>query len=504
MKCIQCGKEIDDDLKFCPYCGTKQTRTESSVKQLNEGPNVNYHKEDNSRLNQYLTKISSGKMTAISGIINGIFILVMVYIVSKLKHLEGLEELYKTLKPLPGVYYCSLFFAIVTCLISIINVVHHKDLKTLILAVLSGIETLLLAANLRIISLLNNIVSFNLNGLSNYSSYDTLNDLDNPSKLIGYFRMSIGFGIFVLIFSIVLLVIFMKRSQEVYNQISIDSLKEFYPKNLISSVNSLQNNQVKKISKKQKMIGAIVIALIVAVFGGYNIWDNFFNYTKIDLTKHLKVTFDGRSGDGSVVFKENPVEYDKSDAQITDFVDDVDYHYSKDSGLKNGDTITVTAVYNKENAKKLKLKVVNVSKKFKVSHLIYRFSNAKQVSQKIVSTIKKVGLDEVDERANSDEHDRDFTLNGVYFIKGDESDSLVVVYKGVAASQDDYLSPVCYYYYEINDIDSAYLNIDSDYQDETSILYKENGDEVTNDAEVSSALQQPYGVNTSVVVEKVE
>ena len=84
MKCIQCGKEIDDDLKFCPYCGTKQTRTEPSVKQLNEGPNVNYHKEDNSRLNQYLTKISSGKMTAISGIINGIFILVMVYIVSKL------------------------------------------------------------------------------------------------------------------------------------------------------------------------------------------------------------------------------------------------------------------------------------------------------------------------------------------------------------------------------------------------------------------------------------
>ena len=112
MKCIQCGKEIDDDLKFCPYCGTKQTRTESSEKQLNEGPNVNYHKEDNSRLNQYLTKISSGKMTAISGIINGIFILVMVYIVSKLKHLEGLEELYKALKPLPGVYYCSLFFAI--------------------------------------------------------------------------------------------------------------------------------------------------------------------------------------------------------------------------------------------------------------------------------------------------------------------------------------------------------------------------------------------------------
>jgi hypothetical protein len=520
MKCFQCGKEIADDLKFCPYCGTKVAQNDSVKEKLNKDSNENYQKVVDEKkeqtesfpLNHYLDVLSQGKVVAIVGIITGCIFLRLIFIFNGSNNTSsGWQDQLAALsqfKSLPGYYYCALILSLVTCVLSILNVRRYKDLKTGVLALFSGLSSVFLLLNLKVISVLNSILSLSYSDItSGKFSVSMIEDIETlikkPDQIESQFKLAIGSGILVLIVSIILLVLFLKASQKTYKELSLDSLKDFNSSSNKSESNS-ENKTSIKLSKKQKTIGAIVVALIVSLFGGYHIWNEYLNYTKIDMTKNMKVSFDGRSGNAEVEITENPIEYDKSDAQIADFINSITYDYSKNSELKNGDTVTITAVYNKEEANNLKLRVVNVSKKFKVSNLAYRFTDVKKIPTQVISDIKEDGLTTIkSENTDNDNYKCDISYYGTYFIKGETDDSLVVLYKIVNTSTYDSEKNTTYDYYVINDVDSHYSkNTSSDYNNYSSSTY--SLDENSKEEDIISYLKNNYYFTGNKSVEKVE
>ena len=47
---------------------------------------------------------------------------------------------------------------------------------------------------------------------------------------------------------------------------------------------------------------------MIASIGGYILWDNFLNVTKLDLTSNIKLTYSGRSGEASISNIDNKIK----------------------------------------------------------------------------------------------------------------------------------------------------------------------------------------------------
>ena len=145
----------------------------------------------------------------------------------------------------------------------------------------------------------------------------------------------------------------------------------------------------------KKAIKGVLIGIILLVVGvaSWLIYDNFFNYTKVDLfAMDPGITVDGYSGSG---YLENYIDEYSGD-YVGDatfgfsFFDAITYTPDITEGLSNGDVVTITANYDKELAKKGKVKVIEDSKKYEVTGLKERYaSNASDISAEDFAAMKQ-------------------------------------------------------------------------------------------------------------------
>ena len=142
-----------------------------------------------------------------------------------------------------------------------------------------------------------------------------------------------------------------------------------------------------------------VIATIVVAFGGYKIYDTYLNKTTVKLLENVEVEFTGFDGSGRVnACRLGDVDYDKTDVELTNFINSITLKYDVKDTLKNGDEVEITATYDHDKADALKLNIEDATTKVKVKGLTERYKTASKVPNKISSDVKKLMDEEVKER----------------------------------------------------------------------------------------------------------
>lgn len=113
----------------------------------------------------------------------------------------------------------------------------------------------------------------------------------------------------------------------------------------------------------------------------------------VDFQKYFDYRIHGFSGDGlllsdalgRITADDFADVADHSDANNTEFLNNVTYHASKEKGIRNGDEITITVDCNEELAKKAHLKAENTTFTFVVSGLTELADDASEVSDDLNS-----------------------------------------------------------------------------------------------------------------------
>ena len=372
--------------------------------------------------------------------------------------------------------------------------------------------------------------------------------LDSENIIPIKFKLMILLGVISSIYAVYLLAMFSKYGQNIYMNVSMDAFKgtasitkfdyrrrkindnqvqndstnimatehfneiesenehkdsDLTDNNLNDPINTTEvvnvvNNNKRVLTKKRIILISIIVIIFAVTGGGYYIWNTFFNFTKIDLSSNIELTIDGISGNAYISDIKNDIKYDKNDAQISEFISNLNYDYSKSNKIKNGDEITVNVVYDKKKAKKLKLKITKSSKKIKVKKLNYRFDSASDISTEIVQLVKSKGESELNKFYSNDPYySYNFSYYGTYFLKLEDSDVLVAVFKEYHVERDGeggIDETTHFYIYGIKNVDSALNkdNIDND----TYVKYREMLDKagvyVTNESDIVPALSTWY------------
>lgn len=221
------------------------------------------------------------------------------------------------------------------------------------------------------------------------------------------------------------------------------------------------------IKSKNGKITVGVIAVVLVAFIGYKIYDNFFNYTEIDLAKNITCEFTGKDGEGYITDVKNDIDYDKNNQQLAAFVNDTSLDYDTSYELSNGDEVTITVKYSEETAKANKIKVTNDSKTFKVKGLIERYKNAAALPDDLIEELESEANDEAEDQFDDGYSTTyNYSLDSMWFAKGDDYDRGIAVYKVDATRTSSWNNEVTqntYYYafYTSTEIDSAYLDDDN-------------------------------------------
>lgn len=254
-------------------------------------------------------------------------------------------------------------------------------------------------------------------------------------------------------------------------------------------------------TKNGKITLGVIVAVIVT-FGGYKIYDTFFNKTTIRLLENVEVEFNGYDGAGRVSScRIGDVEYDKTNAEIASFVNSVTLSYDKADELKNGDEIEVTATYNQTTAEELKLDVQDATVKVKVKGLTERYKKASEVPHKTSSAIKKSMDEEMKndyDSRQSDYYSYKTSFVSMYYAYDKEntyspSDYCIGVYK-VEYNSNYGSTPKTETFYAI-----AYINgVNSSYSTKekksiyTTNLQNTSYEKVTDESQIQSAIEKNY------------
>lgn len=235
----------------------------------------------------------------------------------------------------------------------------------------------------------------------------------------------------------------------------------------------------------KKVIKGILIAVIVAVLGvgGWFIYDNFFNLIPVDLFAYMdELPVYGFSGDGYIDYDSDFLYYQgdwAGDPLYTEsFYSGITYTVDKDTGLSNGDTVTVKANYDKSLARKCKVKVKEDKKTFEVTGLRERYKqDLSDMSAEDFASVKSYMNDYMAREANNNE----WTVGGMVklmFIyrnlsnddEEDYDDTLVAIYKityqdwwddkAVTAYVPVFMDPIAKQYDYANEIDQLVANGD--------------------------------------------
>lgn len=212
----------------------------------------------------------------------------------------------------------------------------------------------------------------------------------------------------------------------------------FRGKNIeIEDIKSEWNNGAEKINaidpEKKKKYTAIGIA-IVGIIALYYICTNFIFLQNFDFNKYYTVRIDGASGSGKITNYQNPefpletangnTEKPKKEEEFAK-EGGITFNFSKTEGIQNGDTIDVEVSYNKDVAKKLKIRPQNSKFKIKVNGLLEYAKNANQVKD-LKNYITKLAQRKI-ELQKDDNSSENPNLAGIYY-KQDENGNLSIKY----------------------------------------------------------------------------
>ena len=496
--------------------------------------------------------VIAGAILCIIGIIS-LITMKTLYNITLNNYSDKLTLINTLMKLIPWLYYLALITGIISLIVSILNAIHYKDLKVITYSVISVISCLLMLMNYKYMNGMRIIMSSDPNdfisgklSVGNLEAASSFLDSENiiPIK----FKLMILLGVISSIYAVYLLAMFSKYVQNIYMNVSMDAFKgtasitkfdyrrskindnqvqndstniiatehfneiesenehkdsDLTDNNLNDPINTTEvvnvvNNNKRVLTKKRIILISIIVIIFAVAGGGYYIWNTFFNFTKIDLSSNIELTIDGISGNAYISDIKNDIKYDKNDAQISEFISNLNYDYSKSNKIKNGDEITVNVVYDKKKAKKLKLKITKSSKKIKVKKLNYRFDSASDISTEIVQLVKSKGESELNKFYSNDPYySYNFSYYGTYFLKLEDSDVLVAVFKEYHVERDGeggIDETTHFYIYGIKNVDSALNkdNIDND----TYVKYREMLDKagvyVTNESDIVPALSTWY------------
>ena len=273
----------------------------------------------------------------------------------------------------------------------------------------------------------------------------------------------------------------------------------------ISSVQEDLQEQKEPLMTKEKAVaffktknGKIVIGVIGAIviaFGGYKIWDTFFNKTVIDAFMNVTVSFDGYNTEGEARVENAGIDYDMTNDDLAQFVGGISFEVENNGTLSNGDKVTVKAVYSKETAKQLKVVLKEETKQFDVSGLTVKYQSASEIDQALYKQAYNKAIEETKDVSAFHEDTKE-TFYKAYYVKAQEEqlsyqrNYLVFVFDETYQSYDftknqdvEKKRYACYY----TEFDSSY-NPDEVYMTH-SYLYNDSYTYVENESEIIPSLQ---------------
>lgn len=152
----------------------------------------------------------------------------------------------------------------------------------------------------------------------------------------------------------------------------------------------IENEQeiIKKVGKFMKKFITIISVLILTFSGLFYLWSDVLSVKKLDLSQYYKIEVKGVSDEASAKI-ETLYNKKSDDEQINKFLENsnLTYSLSKDKNLKNNDVIEITAKYDKNLAKKYKIKPINTSIKYKVEKLPTFIKDIKEATDLIQTFI---------------------------------------------------------------------------------------------------------------------
>ncbi len=295
------------------------------------------------------------------------------------------------------------------------------------------------------------------------------------------------------------------KNQMTQSQIVEESIQD------ISSVQDDSQEHKEPLITKEKAVaffktknGKIVIGVIGAIviaFGGYKIWDTFFNKTVIDAFMNVTVSFDGYNTKGEAHVENAGIDYDMTNEDLAQFVGGISFEVENNGTLSNGDQVTVKAVYSKETAKQLKVVLKEETKQFDVSGLTVKYQSASEIDQALYKQAYNKAIEETKDVSAFNEDTKE-TFYKAYYVKAQEEqlsyqiNYLVFVFDETYQSYDftknqdvEKKRYACYY----TEFDSSY-NPDEVYMTH-SYLYNDSYTYVENESEIIPSLQRKSMTN---------
>ena len=244
-----------------------------------------------------------------------------------------------------------------------------------------------------------------------------------------------------------------------------------------------------------------MISTLIKWYSGYKIYDTYFNKTTIKVLENVEVEFTGFDGSGRVsACRLGDVDYDKTDVELTNFINSITLKYDVKDTLKNGDEVEITATYDHDKADALKLNIEDATTKVKVKGLTERYKTASKVPNKISSDVKKL----MDEKVKTNFDDKKYgfmsyksSFVSMYYGYDDTNtyspdDCCIGIYK--IEMTTSYSTPTTETYYI-----AAYLNkINSDYSTSdkhtvyTTNLYDSSYKKLSDESQLETAVEDRF------------
>lgn len=217
-----------------------------------------------------------------------------------------------------------------------------------------------------------------------------------------------------------------------------------------------------KIWFKDKII-TIMAMLIIIVGLSLISYCLFIRVNQVDICEYLVVEYSGESGNAKAKASLSQKNFNE---RIQYFMDNVEFEVTPNENLKNGDIITVEAIYDEEIADRYHIKPINYKKTLAVNDLAQRIEDVKDIPHSFLLEINDKGQNYLtkyhDDIINDfnlinkdDTNINDITLLSRLFMNSKSNtygDMIVDVYQ-IQASNGNEIETLYYliFYREIND-----------------------------------------------------
>jgi hypothetical protein len=203
-------KAFNIEMNFCPFCGEKyEIQSENNTIRF-AGDKF---KESPFFKNYYVQLFTQVKLLSKIGIIVGALLsgtLVLVFGISNTMSTESISSTFESMKAfinvckiVPVVYYISLIACCFVCIFAIVNLLKEIEIKVFILALVTGINSLLLLGSMNTIKLISGLYSLDLSDVMEGNISSSLVNsagrfIQDPEQAMKDLTIAFGFGFILL------------------------------------------------------------------------------------------------------------------------------------------------------------------------------------------------------------------------------------------------------------------------------------------------------------------